>query len=385
MTASEEVRKVRLTPASQILSARQKWAWEGILPLGSLALFAGRGGEGKSSFALHLAAQLNAGTLEGDLQGKPHTVLIAALEDDWGTIMKPRLIAAGADLELTYRLGIESTLDEITRETVPALPLDIQLIKQAIIDTGARMVILDPATSLMAGDMNKREDVRRSLDGLLTVAQETECTLVLIVHFSKGLGNVSEKISGSHALRDAARSVLLFATDEDTGNRIVSMDKANYSRQGAESFAFQLIDATVDTDDGEATHVARVNYLGASEVSVSDVVNRGNDDGAETDRSEAERWLIAYMEDTGGNAPARDIKKASAIDGLEWKTVQRASLKVTTKSKSGFQGAWLWTLDLTKGDTKGLKGDHAREPVPFVPFAGNVTPLRPESQPEALL
>ena len=368
-------RALLLTAAANIRSSRQRWLWDGIIPLGTLALFAGRGGEGKSSFALHLAAKLNAGDLEGDFRGQPHAVLIAALEDDWGTIMKPRLVAAGADLNKTFKLGIAATVDETTRETVPTLPLDIGLIKEAIIQTGARMVILDPATSLMVGDLNKREDVRRSLDGLLAVAQETECTVVLIVHFAKGQGNVSEKISGSHALRDAARSVLLFATDEETGNRVVSMDKSNYSKHAAESFAFQLLDAAVETDDGETTHVARVNYLGVSDVTVSDIVNRGTDDGAESDRSEAERWLVSYLEDQHGSAPARDILKAARGDGLETQTVQRASRKVTSKAKSGFQGQWVWTLDLSKDVTKKSKMSRAREPDTFDPFEGNVTPL----------
>ena len=377
---ADEIRALQLTAAADIRSSRQRWLWDGIIPLGTLALFAGRGGEGKSSFALHLAARLNAGDLEGDFRGQPHAVLIASLEDDWGTVMKPRLTAAGADLDRTFKLGIRSTVDKATRETVPSLPMDTDLIKQAILKTGARMVILDPATSLMVGDLNKREDVRRSLDGLLAVSQETECTVVLIVHFAKGQGNVSEKISGSHALRDAARSVLLFATDEETGNRVVSMDKSNYSKHAAESFAFQLLDTAVETDDGETTHVARVDYLGASDVTVSDIVNRGTDDGAESDRSEAERWLVSYMEEVGGKAPARDIKKASAIDGLSWDTVKRASQKVTTKTKSGFQGAWLWTLDLSKGSTKNAKNAGAREPAPFAPFAENVTPLHPTQE-----
>lgn len=372
---ADEIRALQLTAAANIRSSRQRWLWDGIIPLGTLALFAGRGGEGKSSFALHLAAKLNAGGLEGDFRGQPHAVLIAALEDDWGTIMKPRLVAAGADLNKTFKLGIAATVDETTRETVPTLPMDTDLIKQAIIQTGARMVILDPATSLMAGDLNKREDVRRSLDGLLAVAQETECTVVLIVHLAKGQGNVSEKISGSHALRDAARSVLLFATDEETGNRVVSMDKSNYSKYAAESFAFQLLDAAVETDDGETTHVARVNYLGVSDVTVSDIVNRGTDDGAESDRSEAERWLVSYLEDQHGSAPARDILKAARGDGLETQTVQRASRKVTSKAKSGFQGQWVWTLDLTKDVTKKSKMSRAREPDTFDPFEGNVTPL----------
>lgn len=366
-----EGRGYRLTPAALIQSSRQKWLWTDRIPLGSVSIFAGRGGEGKSSFALHLAAQLNHGALEGDFLGRRTSVIIAALEDDWGTVMKPRLIAAGADTDRVFKFTVDSTVDQVTRETAVSLPLDVGLIREAIEETSASVVILDPATSLMTGDMNKREDARRSLDALLQLAQETSCTFVLVVHFGKGTGNVSEKISGSHALRDAARSVLLFATDEETGQRIVSLDKSNYSRSGAASFAFNLVDVAVETDDGDTAHVAKVVYLGDTDITVSDIVNRARDD--DEDRSESERWLIGFLEDAGGASPSSDIRKAATSDGMSWDGLKRASNRIVSKAKSGYQGKWVWSLDLTKGSAKGAKSAHAQEHAPFAPFEHSLT------------
>lgn len=378
----DESRIAVLTPVSLIRSTRQRWLWKDRIPLGSVSIFAGRGGEGKSSFALHLLSELNHGRLEGDFFGRPTSAIIGALEDDWGTVMKPRLIAAGADLDAVYKLtmkGAETTLVETSAD----LPNDIEQIRQKIEETAASVVMLDPGTSFMSGDMNKREDVRRSLDPLLQLAQETSCTFILVVHFGKGTGNVSEKISGSHALRDAARSVLLFATDEESGQRVVSLDKSNYSRSASSSFAFDLVDTAVETDDGDITHVARVHFLGDTDMSVSDIVNRPHDE--DDDRTDAERWLIGHLEDRGGVAPAGDIRKAALADGFEWRTIQRVSKKLTEKVKSGFQGQWVWTLDLAKGDTKMTKATRAPEHDVFGTFdafgaaATNVTPLHPES------
>lgn len=383
----DETRNPVLTPASLIKSTRQRWLWEDRIPLGSVSIFAGRGGEGKSSFALHLLAELNHGRLEGDFLGRPTSAIVVALEDDWGTVMKPRLVAAGADLDSVYKLSVATTMDEVTRETAVSLPLDIDLIRSAVEETAASVIVLDPATSLMAGDMNKREDARRSLDALLQLAQDTNCTFILVVHFGKGTGNVSEKISGSHALRDAARSVLLFATDEESGQRVVSLDKSNYSRGGSSSFAFDLVDTSVETDDGDTAHVARVHFLGDTDISVSDIVNRGRDDDEE--RSESERWLIGLLEDAGGSATASDIKKAAMSDGMSWDSLKRASLRITTKAKQlGKNGRWLWTLDLTKGSSKGAKGARAQEPAPFAPFAQlgeNVTALHPSAADEEVI
>src|SRR5699024_8161495 len=199
---------------------------------------------------------------------------------------------------------------------------DTAAIRQAITQTGAKLVILDPATSLMHGDLNKREDARRSLDALLAVAQDMTVTVVLIVHFGKGSGRASEKISGSHALRDAARSVLLFAADDETEQRVVSLDKNNYARDGSDtSFAFELLDTPITTDDNETAHVARVNYLGATDTSVNDIINRnpmGDDDG--DGRNEAQDFILDYLEgQPGGEAPARDVLKAGRAAGFDEK------------------------------------------------------------------
>jgi KaiC/GvpD/RAD55 family RecA-like ATPase len=375
---SEEVRQMKLTPASAIRSSRQRWLWNSMIPMGTVCLFAGRGGEGKSSFALYLAASLNKGSLKGDLYGESTGVLIVSIEDDWGHIMKPRLVAAGANLDNVWKFDVTVTVDEVTRERTMELPLDVALIRKAIAETGAKLLILDPASSLMTGDLNKREDARQSLDALASVAHDTDCTVILILHFNKGVGNVSEKISGNHALRDAARSVILFATDEESGNRIASVDKSNYSASADSSFSFTLTSTAVNTDEGDATEVARVIFQGASNVSVNDIVNRG-----ESDRSEAEYWLTSYLTDRAGTAPAGEIHKAAANDGMGWDAVKRASQKITQKGKSGFQGHSIWTLDFAKVSAKGANSAGAQTVAPSAPFGGNLLPMRKNASVES--
>lgn len=365
---TDATRELLVTPAAQIQSRRQRWLWADRIPLGTVTIFAGRGGEGKSTFGLHIGSETIRGNLPGDLQGTPSPFLVVSHEDDWATVMKPRLIGAGADPEHAYKVGVRVTVDETTHETVPALPIDVDLLRDAVAQTGAKLIMIDPITATIGGDMHKVADVRRALDPLATLAQELEIAVVAIMHFNKGAGNVSDKLSGSHAFRDLSRSVLLFATDEETGQRIVSVDKSNYSAERGSSFAFNLTSVFVETDDGETTAVARVEYLGDTDLNVSDIVNRTQDDDATSDRSEAERWLISFLQDQGGIAAARDVKKAATSDGIEWRTLQRASQRVTDKQKAGYQGAWQWTLNLTKDDTKNPKTSRAQAPDTFGAF-----------------
>lgn len=375
---SDETRELWLTAASDVRSTRQRWLWSGRIPLGTVTVFAGRGGEGKSTFALHLGALASRGQLEGDFDGHAVPMLVLSHEDDWGTVMKPRLVAADADLDKTWKVAIRSTVDEVTSETIPAVPLDIARMRQAIEETGARLIILDPLTSTMSGDPNKLGDVRSALNPLSALAQELDIAVIAIMHLRKGGGNVSDLVSGSHAFRDVARSMLVFATDDESGDRVVTLDKSNYSQERGNSFAFRLHSMTVTTDDGDQSAVARVEYLGDTDRTASDIFNRPSGT-EEDDRSENERWLIGYLEDAGGSAKAGAIRNAANQDGMSWDGIKRASRRITDKAKQGFQGSWTWTLDLTKEGTKGGKGAGSPDPAPFAPYEPESPPQAPET------
>ncbi|GGD83177.1 AAA family ATPase [Microbacterium murale] len=351
-------RQLLLTPASHFKTERQRWLSQDRVPLGTPTLFGGRGGEGKSTFALHVGAQATRGTLEGDMKGTPKSVLIISHEDDWGMVMKPRLIAAGADLDRVFQVAVRWQEDEITGESTPTLPLDLTIIRQAIEETDAGLLIIDPLASTMGGDHYKVIDVRRALDPLAQLAQEMGIGVIGIMHFNKGVGNASDKLSGSHAFRDAVRSVLLFATDEETGRRIVSVDKSNYSKAKGQSFAFNLVSTPVATDDGEIAELARVEELGESDISVSDIINRMPSE-TEGDGEDAESWLKSFMAESGGTAAAKQIMNAALADGFAKATIQRAGKKLCDKSSGGFQGSWTWTL--RQGSHQGSQGSHLSE------------------------
>jgi hypothetical protein len=390
---ADDKRELMLTPASHIRSRRQKWLWQDRIPLGTVTIFAGRGGEGKSTFGLHIAAQAITGELDGDLRGTSTNVLIISHEDDWGTVMKPRLLAARADPESVYKVAIQSTIDDTTAETVPALPLDIALIRQAVEETKAQLVIIDPISSTLGGDLHKLADVRRGLDPLAGLAQELEVAVIAIMHFNKGTGNVSDKLSGSHAFRDLSRSVLLFATDDETGQRIVSVDKSNYSAERGSSFAFNLRSVAVDTDDGDIATVAQVEYLGDTELSVNDIVNRTTDDpDGEDDRNAAQSFILDYLRgQEASEAKASDVLKAGRSAGFnetEMKNARKRCKSPRVESqKSGFGAGWVWAISSEReGVTQGVQGVRDSRSDTYDTFVtpsileSNVTPLLLEGQ-----
>lgn len=372
MTDLDTSRKLRLVRGDTIKTKRQKWAWDGRIPLGVVTLFAGRGGEGKSTFALHLLAQLGNGVLPGDLEGEPVTALIISHEDDWSTQMIPRLVANGADTSRVYKLGVDMTVDAETAETVPAFPMDLPLLRDAIEQTGARVLVIDPITSTIGGDLHKVEKVRAALDPVARLAGEYELVVLGILHFNKSAGNVSDKVSGSHAFRDIARSLVLFATDADTDKRIISFDKSSYSAESGSSLEFELQSVSIDTDDGSATEVAQVANLAVSDVSVAEIVNRDSVAHAEADdRNAAQSFLIDYLSGReAGEAPAGDAIKAGRAAGFtdnEIKHARRRSKSPSIASqKSGYGAGWVWAL-VNEGASEGAEDASSRETASSAP------------------
>lgn len=76
------------------------WLWYPYIPFGKLTIIHGDPGEGKTTFALHLAAACSTGTPLPNMDTiAPITVIYQSAEDGLDDTIKPRLIEAGADQE----------------------------------------------------------------------------------------------------------------------------------------------------------------------------------------------------------------------------------------------------------------------------------------------
>lgn len=299
------LRRLTTPSLADVRTTRQRWLYADLIPLGASTILAGRGGIGKSTILAWLAASATRGTLPGDLEGQPVPVAFIAAEDDPATVLAPRLTAAGADLASIrdfsrvqvigdrnaprngYKTQVDRTAEGMAKygvvdgtmtgwETTPTIADDLPEIEQALTDSGVRLLIIDPVISMMDGDQIKAADVRRNLDPLNALAQRLDIAIVLVMHFNKGSHNASDRVSGSHAFRDAARAVLLLAVDDETDQRILTMDKGNTTPR-AISLAFDIDDAQVRTDDGDTASVGRARLIGETSTTVHQIVSREND------------------------------------------------------------------------------------------------------------
>jgi hypothetical protein len=115
-----------LTPTDTIKIRPVRWLWQDRLPLGALSLLVGLDGVGKSITALTLAADVTRGRLAGDYLGRPRAVVVYSADDSRERTILPRLLGAGADLDLVY-------LDPVG---------DFATIEEDVVD--AALIIVDP-------------------------------------------------------------------------------------------------------------------------------------------------------------------------------------------------------------------------------------------------
>jgi hypothetical protein len=147
--ALEPPRSAVLRRVADIQPEPLRWLWPGRIPLGMLTLLAGDPVLGKSLLSLAIAARVSTGAGWPDLpeqRCEPGGVLMLTAEDDVPDTVRPRLEAAGGDLERVVLLeGVRAPDGEGDARTVPfSLGIDPPVLEDAIRGTPkCRLVIID--------------------------------------------------------------------------------------------------------------------------------------------------------------------------------------------------------------------------------------------------
>ncbi len=125
-------------------------------------------------------------------------------EDSLG-IQRARLAAVGADVE---RVGFLRGRNS----TILTLPTDAAEIERQIRTNNIGCLFIDPVNSHVDAGIRTSDDkdMRTALSPLALIAQETDCIIVVVHHFSKGTagGKLLYRLGGSMAYSGVARSVL---------------------------------------------------------------------------------------------------------------------------------------------------------------------------------
>jgi hypothetical protein len=200
-------RSLAARPLSETPARAVTWLVDGLIPLGGLTLVAGVGGKGKTTWLLGVAARLSKGE-----HGTPAVALVVTYEDNVATTVRPRVEAAGGDVQLVKEIYVAGDdLDDVS------LPGDVAALHDLVVEHRARLVIIDPIVAgvEMRYDTHKDRDVRVVLKQLRAIAEQEQCAIVIVGHLNKGASSDAYlRIGNSVAFYNTARSVLLVTEDE---------------------------------------------------------------------------------------------------------------------------------------------------------------------------
>jgi hypothetical protein len=247
-------------------------------------------------------------------------------EDPREKVLKPRLVAAGADAK-RYTFITPKGFAELNR-------------RKFIRQRSTRLIVLSPFVSFLAGlqNMNAELEVRAILERLLNDIKGTGCAILGIAHTNKKADLAAiERLLGSIAFSNFVRSVLLIAPneseDDEASHRLVHA-KHNLSIKGGD-----LLFTPKHVGEDQTDQFVKLEWSTPinGNVDVDGLFDRQRTNGKP--KMTAEEWLIAFL--TGrGESRMEDVIAQGELAGFKEKTLRNAMSKSPKlhSERRGFAG-----------------------------------------------
>ena len=213
---------------STVPSKEVEWLVPGLIPRGEISVVCGDGGVGKGLYLARMVAHVSTGKPnEFFLETlAPGNVLILAGEDSPETVLRPRLLAVGADIGKVAIITPEQYFAD--KHKMPDIEDEGML---AVTDEeNYALVILDPIQHFLSErtNMNSRGKMRRALIPLSTKGKQRGFATILVCHTVKrAKASGRERLFGTGDLWDMARSVVMLGISKTDGKTYVSHEKSN--------------------------------------------------------------------------------------------------------------------------------------------------------------
>ena len=319
--------ELKLIHMEDVVSKEVEWLWYPYIPYGKITIIEGDPGEGKTTLVLKLAAALSRGLplpCDDDKEYEPIHIIYQTAEDGIEDTIKPRLEKAGADCSMIR------VIDETDKE----LSMTDDRLEQAIIETGARLIILDPIQAYIGAtvDMHRANEIRPVLKHLGIIAEKHNCAILLIGHMNKASGSKSTyRGLGSIDIQATARSVLLVARLRDKPNiRIMAHDKSSLAPAG-DAIGFEMTE-----DNGMVC-------IGPYDITIDELLS-GNEGRGKKKLDIAENFIKEYF---GSNKviPSNEIMMEAAKRSIKRNTLLSAKKKlgITSDKEKAEDGTIYWT------------------------------------------
>jgi RecA-family ATPase len=238
---------------SQIEAKPIRWLWPGRIARGKVSMIAGHPGLGKSQLTAALAAVVTTGgrwPVDRTPCERGRVILLNA-EDDAADTIRPRLEAAGANLD--YCEILDAVTDSYGPDGRPitrgfSIKVDLGVLDELLtVRQDVALVVIDPVTAYLAGvDSHINADVRAVLTPLGDIASKHGVAIVCVSHLNKGgagktsTGEAMLRVSGSLAFVAAARAAFIVAKDPENPSRRLFPPAKNNIGKDESGLAFSV-------------------------------------------------------------------------------------------------------------------------------------------------
>jgi putative DNA primase/helicase len=330
--------KIQSHRASAVAPKRIEWFWPGRVPKGKITVECGNPGVGKGLISCDLVATATTGRDFADAKNDngPMEAAMLFCEDGEADTVRPRLEAAGADLDKVH--FIESTLQPSTaseKARMLALDRDISVLEEMLIrNPEIKLVVIDPVSSYLGqARMEKEQEIRRVLGPLAQLAEKVNVTFLLVMHNNKR-GDVSalHRIMGAVAMSGVARAGWLCVQDrEDNESFFFLCAKMNVGKMP------KGLEYTIAEKDLPGVgNVGHVVWKGTTDISADQALSlKGGESGR---LSEAKEWLSKFLD---CDKPATEVFAAAEEAGISEKTLKREKKSLGIESEKTPDG-WVW-------------------------------------------
>lgn len=311
------------------------WLWKGRLAVGKLSMLMGDPKVGKTWVTHYIAATLSTGRawVDGDVPPVTNTVLITA-EDDPADTIRPRLNALGADCNrIIFNPGFQVGKKECLINLA-----DLDVIEEAVVDTNAGLVVVDPIGSYIPGvDSNRDNEIRQYLGPFGAMLKRRRAAGLVVAHMTKSNGSKAiHKAIGSVAFAGLARFVLAVAKDhdEDGEERRLFLSVGSNCTKEADTYSFSI-------DDGQLLWDPAPLDVDAEAVLAGPPKGKPREDDADH-HSAAEELLTKLL--ANGPVPALEAIKAAEAAGIKKRTLQWTATKKLGIKPQKLGTCWVWEL-----------------------------------------
>jgi hypothetical protein len=327
---SPKRRRPEIINLSQVEARAVPWLWQPYLAQGMLALLSGDPAAGKTYIALAIAAALTIGRLPYNGEPcLPVDVLYLSVENPLDYVVRPRFDQLEGDARRFHVLRGSLTGDGEGSTRGGVKLSDISLLADAMEQTQAGLVIVDPIQSYLGAevDAHRSNETRPVLDGLVRLAEEHRACVLLLRHFAKSpSGTAIHRGLGSIDITAAARTEL--HAGEVDGQRAMVQAKSNLGSYG-DSLGY-----VIEPSDGSFKWTGKSNLR---------PIDLQQGESTSEERSNTEE-ACDYLEQALAGGP-RLIRELEAGTDIPHRTLLRAFHKLGLKrTRDGERGPYVWAL-----------------------------------------